>query len=78
MQMKNADGNENIQQKSRAWKSSFLIRLERGAYEKVFHKLWEREEDGFNIVMSNLKFIHNKSGFHNFLSNSDEEKSFAY
>lgn len=59
-------------------KSSVLIREARGKmYEKVFYKLWAREEAGFNTVMSNLKFQHNKSGFHDFFPNKKKE-TFAY
>lgn len=67
MQMKYVDGNENVQKQAKHEQSSVLIRVRgRKTNEKVFYKIWAREEAGFNIVMSNLKFKHNKSGFRNF------------
>lgn len=86
MQMKYADGNENIRHKHiKAKHKTFhprpppsLVDPQKGEKpEKSFlRELWDEagEENGFNIVMSNLKFKHNKSGFHKILRSPSSPK----
>lgn len=89
--MKNADGNENIRHKHIKAKhgkkkvSLLILKAKRRKTEEKFLVNYEtkkrKEEEGFNIVMSNLKFKHNKSGFHKILrstkKNRENKKKFC-